>query len=70
MWYWPIDMTVYKGFVQDLRFAYSFYMFVWPKHICNFPLLFLLEEVTCHYMVTAIPFDTENYTSVSSESKA
>jgi hypothetical protein len=68
MWYWPIDMTVYKGFVQNLRFAYSFYMFVWAKYICSFSLLFVLEEGAFHYMVIAVPVDMENYTSISSES--
>jgi len=68
MWYWPIDMTVYKGYGQDLRFTYSLYMFVWAKYICSFSLLFLLEEVTFHYVVTAVPVDMENYTSINSES--
>jgi len=67
MWYWLIDMTLYKGSGQDLRFAYSFYMFVWVKHICSFSLLFLLEDVTFHYVVTAVPVDMENYTSINSE---
>jgi hypothetical protein len=60
MWYWPIDKTVYNGFVQDLRFAYSFYMFVWAKYICSFSLIFVLEEGAFHYMVTAVPVDIKN----------
>jgi len=61
-------MAVYKQFVQNLMFAFSFYMFVWAKYICSFSLLFVLEEGTFHYMVTAVPVDMENYTSISSES--
>jgi hypothetical protein len=68
MCYWPIHMTVHKGFVQNLRFAYSLCMFMWAKYICSFSLLFMLEEGTFLYMVTAVPVDMENYTSISSES--
>jgi len=43
-------------------------MFVWAKYICSFSLLFVLEEGTFHYMVTAVPVEMESYTSISSES--
>jgi hypothetical protein len=71
MWYWPIDTTVYNGFVQNLRLVYSFYMFVWAKYICIFYLLFVLEkkDISLHgdYAKRSL-LDMENYTSISSES--